>query len=69
MKIFNNTNLPLVILDLNSITGKTFHRIESNEEFSIPIDLLYENSNSSIILAVDEYILIQYILIIEEIRF
>jgi hypothetical protein len=69
LKIFNNTNLPLVILDLNSITGKTFHRIESNEEFSIPIDLLYENSNSSIILAVDEYILIQYILIIEEIRF
>lgn len=69
MKIFNNTNLPLVILDLNSITGKTFHRIEINEEFSIPIDLLYENSNSSIILAVDEYILIQYILIIEEIRF
>lgn len=69
MKIFNNTNLPLVILDLNSITGKTFHRIEINEEFSIPIDLLYENSNSSIILAVDEYILIQYILIIKEIRF
>jgi hypothetical protein len=69
LKIFNNTNLPLVILDLNSITGKTFHRIEINEEFSIPIDLLYENSNSSIILAVDEYILIQYILIIEEIRF
>jgi len=69
LKIFNNTNLPLVILDLNSITGKTFHRIEINEEFSIPIDLLYENSNSSIILAVDEYILIQYIFVIKEIRF
>ena len=53
-KIFNHTTYPLVILDLDSMTGKTSHHIGSNEEFYIPVDLLYQNSNPSIMIGVDD---------------
>lgn len=45
-----------MVLDFDCITGKTFHQIESKEEFSIPIDLLYQSSNSPIFLGINEYV-------------
>jgi hypothetical protein len=42
-----------VILDFDSITGKSYHRIEINENYYVPIDLLYKNSSSSIFIGVD----------------
>jgi len=54
-KIFNNTKLPIAILDLDSVTGKSSHRIESNKDYYVPIDLLYKNSHSPIIIGIDEY--------------
>jgi hypothetical protein len=55
VKIFNNTILPIAIFDLASVTGKISHRIDVNECYHVPMDLLYTNSNSSIFIGVDEY--------------
>jgi len=37
------------------VTGKSYYRIESNEEYYVPMNLLYKNSNSLILIGVDEY--------------
>jgi hypothetical protein len=55
LKIFNNTRVPIFILDPELVTGKYYHRIESNEDYYVPINLLYRNSVSSILLGVDGY--------------
>jgi hypothetical protein len=51
---------PMAILDLDSIANQSYHLIPSNEEFYIPINILYQNPNSSILMGIDEYENIQY---------
>ncbi len=57
VKIHNNTTMPLAILSVHSIDVKTHRRIariEVNDEYYMPIDLLYEHSSSPIFIGVDE---------------
>jgi hypothetical protein len=57
VKIYNNTTMPLVILSVNSVDTKEHRRIariDVNNEYYVPIDLLYEHSSSPIFIGVDE---------------
>ncbi|CAF1256037.1 unnamed protein product [Rotaria sordida] len=54
IKIYNNTTLPIAILDFNSNTEKSYHRIGINEYYYVPINLFYKSSNLSISIGVDE---------------
>jgi hypothetical protein len=57
IKIYNNTTIPLVILNIDSIDTTKHHRIakiDVNKEYYVPIDLLYIHSNSPIFIAIDE---------------
>ncbi|CAF1073014.1 unnamed protein product [Rotaria sordida] len=56
IKIYNNTTLPIAILDFNSNTEKSYHRIGINEYYYVPINLFYKSSNLSISIGVDEEI-------------
>ncbi|CAF4497379.1 unnamed protein product [Rotaria socialis] len=54
VKIYNNTTIPMFILDRDSTTGKSYYRIEINEYYSVPINLLYKTNNPSIFISTDE---------------
>ncbi|CAF0945953.1 unnamed protein product [Adineta ricciae] len=57
VRIFNNTTLPLVLLNVDSVNTKhhtDVARIEVNQDYYVPIDLLYSSSKSSIFFSVDE---------------
>ncbi|CAF4930234.1 unnamed protein product, partial [Rotaria sp. Silwood1] len=54
VKVYNNTTVPIVILDVDSNTRNFYHRIEINEYYYVPIDLLYKKLNLPIIIGVDE---------------
>jgi len=58
VRIFNNTTLPLVIIDVADSIDRKKHqqiaKIDINKDFYIPIDLLYARSNSSIFISTDE---------------
>ena len=58
VKIFNRTNLPLILFDVDSIetndNRRILHRIKSNEEYSLPINVLYTRSTSRVFFAVDD---------------
>jgi hypothetical protein len=58
VKVSNNTAMPLVILSIDSDDVKNHRRIarvEVNDEYCMPIDLLYQHSSSLIFIAIDEY--------------
>ena len=57
VKIYNNTTMPLVILSIDSIDPKKhirIARIEVNDEYYVPLDLLYTHSSSPIFISIDE---------------
>lgn len=57
VRIINNTPLPLVLLDINPDRPqehKRVHRIDINQDYYVPIDLLYAYGDQSIALTVDE---------------
>jgi hypothetical protein len=57
VKIHNNTTMPLIILNINSVDTKEYEKIakiEINDEYSIPIDLLYAHLSSLIFIGIDE---------------
>jgi hypothetical protein len=57
VRIFNNTTLPLLIVNVDSVDTKKYEqiaKIDINKDFYFPIDLLYAHSNSSVFIAVDE---------------
>jgi len=57
VKIHNNTTMPLIILNINSIDTKEYEKIakiDINDEYSIPIDLLYAHLSSLIFIGIDE---------------
>lgn len=53
-KIYNNTTLPLVILNNSSTKKKIYHRISTNEHYYLPIYLLYEKEHSTISIGINE---------------
>ena len=57
VRIYNNTKLPLVILNVDS-TNPAEHsriaRIGVNQDYCMPIDLLYKYSNCPIFFGIDE---------------
>jgi hypothetical protein len=57
VRVFNNTTLPLVILNIDSV-DKTKHikiaTIDINKDYYVPIDLLYASSSSPIFIAIDQ---------------
>ncbi|CAF3381063.1 unnamed protein product, partial [Rotaria sp. Silwood2] len=56
-RIYNNTTLPLLVLNVDS-TGTRKHsrvaRIEINQDYCVPMDLLYTYASSPIFIAADE---------------
>lgn len=59
VKIYNHTTMPLLILSIDSIDTKTHRRIARiavNEEYYVPLDLLYEHQSSPIFISIDEYV-------------
>ncbi|CAF1265249.1 unnamed protein product [Rotaria sordida] len=57
IRVYNNTTLPLLILNVDSTDSKNYSRIarvEVNEDYHIPMDLLYAYSSAPIFIAVDE---------------
>ncbi len=57
VKIYNNTTIPLVILSIDSIDVKTHRRIariDVNDEYYMPVDLVYQHSNAPIFIGIDE---------------
>lgn len=58
VKISNNTTTPLIILTIDSVDltkHKKIARVDINEEYNIPLDLLYAHANSPVFLTVEEY--------------
>ncbi|UJR35157.1 hypothetical protein I4U23_027926 [Adineta vaga] len=57
VKVYNNTTMPLIILYIDSIDAKKYHRlgrIDVNDEYYVPIDVIYTHSNSPIFISVEE---------------
>jgi hypothetical protein len=57
VKIYNNTTIPLAILNIDSIDPKKHTKqakIDVNGEYYVPIDLLYTHASSPIFISVDE---------------
>ncbi|CAF1260195.1 unnamed protein product [Adineta steineri] len=57
VKVYNNTTMPLIILNIDSVDPKKYHRmakIDINGEYYVPIDLLYTHSSSPIFISTDE---------------
>ncbi|CAF4379562.1 unnamed protein product, partial [Rotaria sordida] len=55
VRIYNNTKLPLLILNTDPMNSKKYNRlarIDVNKDYHVPIDLLY--TNASIFMTVDE---------------
>jgi hypothetical protein len=56
-KIYNRTITPLVILDVDSIEKKQYHqvaRVEVNDDYYLPIHLLYMRSSPRLFVGIDE---------------
>ncbi len=57
VRVFNNTTLPLLVLNADSVdpkTHKSIAKVDINKDFYIPMDLLYATTSSTIFLSVDE---------------
>jgi len=54
VRVFNNTTLPLLIIDVNSNVHTRVARIDVNQDYYFPIDLLYKHSSALIYFAIDE---------------
>lgn len=57
VKIYNNTAKTLLILNIDSVDSKKHHRVAKipiDEEYYMPLDLVYNYSSSPIFIAVDE---------------
>ncbi|UJR10669.1 hypothetical protein I4U23_014864 [Adineta vaga] len=57
VRIFNNTTLPLLLLNVDSTNSKHYTRIariEVNQDYNVPIDILYNSTNTSLFFTVDE---------------
>ncbi|CAF3775950.1 unnamed protein product, partial [Rotaria magnacalcarata] len=57
VKIYNNTMMPLVLLNINSLDTKKNYKIAKinvNDEYYVPIHSLYKYSSSPIFLGIDE---------------
>jgi hypothetical protein len=57
IRIFNNTTFPLLVLDVDSIESKTntrIARIDVNQDYYVPIDVIYKHPNALIFIAIDE---------------
>ncbi|CAF1245225.1 unnamed protein product [Adineta ricciae] len=57
VKIYNNTTMPLVILDSDSIETDVHHRLATvgvNDEYYAPIDIIYRHASSPIFISVEE---------------
>jgi len=57
VKVYNNTTMLLSIFSINPFDTKQNHKIGKiaiNDEYYVPIDLLYTHSNSPICIAIDE---------------
>ena len=57
VRVFNNTTLPLLILNIDSTNPRKHTRvarIEVNQDYYVPIDLLYTYSSAPIFIAIDE---------------
>ncbi|CAF4345527.1 unnamed protein product, partial [Adineta steineri] len=57
VKVYNNTTMPLIILNIDSVDPKKYHRmakIDINDEYYVPIELLYTHSSSPIFISTDE---------------
>ncbi|CAF4060347.1 unnamed protein product, partial [Adineta steineri] len=57
VKVYNNTTMSLIILNIDSVDPKKYHRmakIDINDEYYVPIDLLYTHSSSQIFISTDE---------------
>ncbi len=54
VRVFNNTTLPLLIIDVNSNVHTRVARIDVNQDYYVPIDLLYKHSSALIYFAIDE---------------
>jgi hypothetical protein len=57
VRIFNNTTLPLMLLNVDPTQPTKCTRvirIEVNQDYYVPIDVLYEHSEPSVFLTIDE---------------
>ncbi|CAF4257432.1 unnamed protein product, partial [Rotaria sp. Silwood2] len=57
VRIYNNTTLPLLVLNVDSTDIKKHSRVarlEINQDYYVPMDLLYAYTSSPIFIAVDE---------------
>ena len=57
LRIFNHTTMPLVLLNIDSSTAKpdrAVGQINVNEDFYVPLDVLYANNTGSLAFGVDE---------------
>ncbi|CAF5163781.1 unnamed protein product, partial [Rotaria sp. Silwood1] len=57
LKIYNNTTMSLAIISIDSIDTKQHRKVTTihvNDEYHVPIDLLYAHSTSLIFIAIDE---------------
>lgn len=57
IKIYNNTTMTLAILNIDSTDSKKYRKIAKmhvNDEYYVPIDMLYKHSKSPIFVALDE---------------
>ncbi|CAF3939022.1 unnamed protein product [Rotaria sp. Silwood2] len=57
VRVYNNTTLPLLILNVDSTDPRKHSRIariEVNQDYHVPIDLLYAYASSPIFIAIDE---------------
>jgi len=57
VRVFNSTTLPLLVLNVDPINPKKHTRvarIEVNQDYYVPIDILYTYSSAPIFFAIDE---------------
>lgn len=57
IRLINNSTIPIVLLDDNPEKNKAVNRvakIDVNQDFPLPIDLLYNNSESKLFFTIDE---------------
>ncbi|CAF2933999.1 unnamed protein product [Rotaria sp. Silwood2] len=57
LKVYNNTTMSLAILNIDSLNTKMRHKVTTihvNDEYYVPLNLLYTHSSSLIFIAIDE---------------
>ncbi|CAF0869350.1 unnamed protein product [Rotaria sordida] len=58
IKVYNNTTMPLAIISIDSLNTRQSQKVTTihvNEEYHVPINLLYAHSSSLIFIAIDEH--------------